>query len=355
MTGSVNNMKPDGDSAEVPVSPEVKKEENFFRLKKTTKFSDLAYAKETITIPESDLCFQDGNNIYQFEFIRGDNDSMLEVKPGTYKFTCTPAGVVPTDIVLKDRVLLESVTNTKAIIREAKLFFNKLDVYERLGRPKKRAVLLYSIPGMGKTSAIEKVCTDLIKEDSGTVVFVWPTSELDADSVMHFFESRCKYTEACTRLVLIMEDIGGGDRDPGYSRSAVDSGLLNLLDGVGVVFKLPTFIVATTNHPENLLASLADRPGRFDLMLRLNPPSHKEKIELMRFISKRDLNQDEQNCLGIKGTEEFSIAHLEEVAVRSELHDKTYAQVVKELIDHKKLFAADFASKDKKVGISGDD
>src|SRR5690606_31658097 len=159
------------------------------------------------------------------------------------------------------------------IFKEARTFFSRLHVYEKLNRPKKRSVLLYSAPGMGKTSAIEKFCHDAINEDAGTVVLVWPTSEIEPDSVARFLSQSSEYNDKCTRLILIIEDIGGGEREGSHSRSGVTSGLLNLLDGVGLTFRLPTFIIATTNHPENLLSSLANRPGRFDLMAELQAPS----------------------------------------------------------------------------------
>jgi len=108
--------------------------------------------------------------------------------------------------------------------------------------------------------------------------------------------------------------------------------------------------VATTNHPENLLESLADRPGRFDLMLQLNPPTHKEKIDLLTFISKRELTDEEKEAIGSKGTEDFSIAHLEEIAVRALLHDKTYPAVIKELVDHSKRYKKAF-EKDRALGL----
>jgi Hom_end-associated Hint/Homing endonuclease len=200
------------------------------------------------------------------------------------------------------------------------------------------------------TSAIEKVCLDLTKEDPGTVVFVWPTSKVDAEDITKFLSISSVYAAECTRLILVIEDIGGGEIEGRPGRSGVDSGLLNLLDGVGVVFKLPTFIIATTNHPENLLSSLADRPGRFDLMLKLQPPSHEERIALMSFICKRDLSDEEKECLASKGAEDFSIAHLEEIAVRAELDDKTHAQVVKELVQHKELFNRDFEDRERKMG-----
>lgn len=324
--------------------------EGKFLLKKKTAFADIA--SESITeLVESDLCFQDSINIYQFKFEKPDDERSFEINPGTFVFTKGVSGLDLKKLEFKQRSLLETVGNTSKIMGEAKKFFSRLHVYEKLQRPKKRGVLLYSNPGMGKTSAIEKVCSDLIAEDPGTVVLVWPTSDIEADDIVKLLSTNSKYTEACTRMVLIIEDIGGGERESHRSNTAVDSGLLNLLDGVGVVFKLPTFIIATTNHPENLLASLADRPGRFDLMLKLQPPDHNEKIALMTFICKRELSQAEQNCLGIKGTEAFSVAHLEEVAVRAELDDKSHMDVVDEMINHTKLFLRDFEEKDKTMGM----
>jgi ATP-dependent 26S proteasome regulatory subunit len=318
--------------------------EGTFQIKKITKFSELV-ENQILELPESDLCFQNNDTIVQMKYVRPDEEKKYEVKPGIYTLQDTSMGIQTVKMELKPRSLLETITNTSRIIKEAKTFFNKLDVYRKLGRPMKRGVLVYSKPGMGKTSSIEKFCADLIAEDAGTVVLVWPTSDVEADSVCRFLTSRSEYTTECTRLILIIEDIGGGERDGEGGRSAVDSGLLNLLDGVGVTFRLPTFIVATTNHPENLLESLADRPGRFDLMLELAPPTPQEKQALLGFISKRDLTQEELDAVIMKGTENFSIAHLEEIAVRSELHDKSYKDVIEELIGHSKRFKKNFEEK----------
>lgn len=328
--------------------------EGKFILKKKTAFKDMAAGTEQ-ELPESDLCFQDQEHVYQYKFEQPEDDRQFEIEPGTFVFTKTMSGLSLRKIEMKKRNLLETVTNTNRIMAEAKKFFSRLHVYDKLGRIKKRGVLLYSNPGMGKTSAIEKVCTDLIEEDAGTVVIVWPTSEIDADEISKLLSTNSKYADSVTRMVLIIEDIGGGEQNRHHSSSGVDSGMLNLLDGVGVVFEKPTFIIATTNHPQSLLASLADRPGRFDLMMKLNAPSHDEKIKLMEFISKRPLSEEEKESLGSRGTEEFSVAHLEEIAVRAELDDKTYPQVIKEIVDHQSLFRRDFEDRDKTMGISFND
>lgn len=316
-----------------------------FEVKNVTSFDDLVTGKIK-ELSESDLCFQSAHDIIQLEYKEGDEERKLPIKPGFYTLTESSAGLTTSKIEFRKRDLLEDITSTKSIISEARLFFSKLSVYEKLNRPKKRGVLLYSAPGFGKSSSIEKFCVDFANEDSGTVVIVWPTSEIEADGIVHFFSHRAEYTSECSRLILIIEDIGG--REPGDNRSSqgVNSGLLNLLDGIGVIFKLPTFICATTNHPESLLQALADRPGRFDLLIKLNPPTHDEKIRLLTFISKRDLTDEEKDAMGRKGTEDFSVAHLEEIAIRSLLHNKSYVEVVQEMIDHTKLFKKNFEEKD---------
>ena len=326
----------------------------FFKVKQITKFDTLVKGGVT-ELPESDLCFQNDTDIVQFEYVRSDEETKYPIDPGSFILTESSAGVELKKFELKKRDLLESVTNTATIINEANTFFNKLHVYERLNRPKKRGVLLYSSPGCGKTSSIEKVSLDIMSTDPGTVIMTWPTSEIEADAVVRFLSYRSEYSEKCTKQILIIEDIGGGEREGSPSRSGVDSGLLNLLDGIGTVFKLPTFIIATTNHPENLLASLADRPGRFDLMLKLQPPSYDEKIQLLSFIAKRELTDEEKHALGDKRAAEFSIAHLEEIVVRAELHDKTYPQVIQELIAHKERFKNDFEDKNRNLGINFND
>lgn len=322
-----------------------------FILKKKTLFSDIREGVD-LELPTSDLTFQDQTGIFQFEFVpEVEDDKSIEIEPGVFMLTETSTGLDLAKMELKKRNLLESVTNSAIIMNEAHTFFKRLNIYKELDQPMRRSILLYSDPGMGKTASIEKVCTDLITEDSGTVVVMWPTSAVEADSVMKLLNVRAKYKPECTRMILVMEDIGGGDSERHRSSSAVDSGLLNLLDGIGVSFVLPTFIIATTNHPQSLLASLADRPGRFDNLIKLNPPSADEKIALTEFIAKRSLSDEEKQAVSAKEVIEFSIAHLKEVIIRSLLHDKTIPQVIKEIVEHKKLFKRDFEEQDKTMGF----
>ena len=319
-----------------------------FRVIKKTRFKDLLNEAE-VSLPESDLAFQNEEGIVQFEYVKPEEEPKYIIKPGIFTMTPTSSSIALHKIELRLKPMLDSIDNTTKIINEARLFFSSLDIYEELNQPKNRKLLLYSPPGMGKSAAISKACRDFLAEDAGTVIMMWPTSSVEADNVANFFSAGSEYDESCTRLILIMEDIGGGETENRVG--AVDAALLNLLDGTTVNFSLPTFIIATTNHPENLLESLADRPQRFDLMIKLEAPSTKERLELVAFIAKRALSEDEKEALSDDKCDDFSIAHLVETVIRSRLHRKTIATVVNELVAHSKLFDKGFNEKKGKLGL----
>lgn len=315
-----------------------------FVLKNKVAFTQLE-SGEVAELPESDLCFQDKEHIYQFKFEKPEKEYKEIIEPGIFVLEEIQGMVRTKASELRERVLLTSVVNTKSIVEEAEAFFQNLDVYEELKLPKARKILLYSDPGMGKTATITSYCQHATKEDPGTVVLIWPTSMIESSDVLNFLSKNSEYTEACTRMILIIEDIGGGEREGSGNARSVDNAMLDLLDGLQVTFKLPTLIIATTNYPQNLLSALADRPGRFDLLLSLKPPSLEERIALVEFIAKRALNDDEKEAFGIKGAEKFSVAHLQEVVVRSRLHKRTLETVVKELVAHRKKFDKGFEEK----------
>ena len=322
-----------------------------FQLIKKTLFEEIKEGG-VVELPESDLAIQNDNCLLQFKYHRPEQDRKYEIKPGTYRLSETSSGIVLNKIEVKNEPILESIDNTSRIIAEAEKFFSRLDVYEKRGRTKKRAALLYSRPGMGKTQAIKRFSNKISSADPGTVVFMWPTSEIEADSISRFLSVQSVYLPECTKVILIIEDIGGGERDGDRGKMAVDSGLLDLLDGQGVTFRLPTFIVATTNHPENLLESLANRPGRFDLKMELKPPKFEERCALLEFIAGGGykVTEADKAALKQKGAAEFSIAHLAEVVIRADLDDKTYPEVILELIKDAEQYNKSFEDK-RKMGM----
>lgn len=315
-----------------------------FTLKKITAFTTLESCPET-TLVQSDLCIQDEKNIYQFKYEESENDGMIEIVPGCHVLAQANGKILIEDMQMSTRNLLMSITNTKLIVDEANIFFNNLHVYDELNEPKARKILLYSDPGCGKSATIAKYCSDAMKDDPGTVILMWPTSSIDSDNVLKFLTTGCVYAPTCTKMVFIVEDIGGGEREGSFNSRQVDSALLDMLDGVQCTFKIPTLVIATTNFPENLLNALADRPGRFDLLMQLKPPSFDERVALVEHIGKILLSQEDKDALKSKDVDGFSIAHLKEVVIRGRLHQKPINVIVKEVINHRKIFKKDFSEK----------
>jgi len=331
-------------------SDEVKgpREDNHFKVLEVTLLEDIINGTKT-ELSTSDLSIQTETHVAQFKYVEGKKKKerkKLKIKPGIFTMVSTMAGVDLEPFTLKKHNLLESIDNTKSIKSRATQFFNSLEIYEELGQPKVRNILLYSDPGFGKSSAINSLCEDFYKEDPNTVVINWNTSAIKSSSVESFFSIGTEFTPECSRLIFIIEDIGGGEQEFSGNRS-VDSSLLALLDGNSVTFKVPTFTIATTNYPANLLSALADRPGRFDEMIKLPPPSAEERIKLAEFIGKRELDEDEKASLRSSQVEngKFSIAHIKEIVIRSRLTGKTYSEVVEEMLNHKEKINNGFSEK----------
>ncbi|HLD91668.1 MAG TPA: AAA family ATPase [Patescibacteria group bacterium] len=323
---------------------------NRFEVLQVTKLSDLG---KGTSIPESDLTIQTGEEIIQYKFVEEEERvENVEIKPGCFSFENTQCGLKLQPFQLRDYDLLKSIDNTAIILKEANTFFDRLYVYEQLNRDKKRAVLLCSQPGCGKSASLNEVCKKFLI-DPGTCVVIWDTSSVKSQSVSSLFLSHAKFLPTVTRLILVIEDIGGGSTDGDYGPRGAESALLNLLDGVGSPFKgVPTFILATTNNPETSVEALIDRPGRFDKVIELKHPNTKECEELLVFIQKiSEATEEDKQSAKLAAENHFSIAHLQEVIVRSKLDDIGILESTNQLVKHKKRFQNAFKKETKSIGF----
>ena len=328
----------------------MKEESGFFKQIKVTKVKDLIEKKVT-QIPESDLTIKAKEDEYliQLEYNEKENErGKFIIKNGCFIMSDTNMGVILEKFELREYNLLKTIDNTSMILNERDKFFSKLDVYKELKRDPKRAILLCSPPGVGKTSAINDVIKSSLT-DNETAAIIWDTSEIRASTVNKFFLNRSKFHKEVKRLVIVIEDIEGGTSEDDYSAKGINSSLLNFLDGVGNPFKgIPTFIMATTNNPERSVGALIDRPGRFDKVLEMGTPNAKECLDLLKFIMKTSNAEDGlKDAAKIAAKNDFSIAHLQEAVVRSKLDDITVTEAVEQLVQHKKRFAEAFAKKPK--------
>jgi SpoVK/Ycf46/Vps4 family AAA+-type ATPase len=249
-----------------------------------------------------------------------------------------------------DDKLLNEFIHTQNISDKINCFFTKLHVYAKHGiAVPKRAMLLYGPAGTGKTSASLKVAKDYVK-DGKTAVIVWATDKIDPYEVKDFFKS-FEYI-GVEKIILIMEDIGGVEADQVRMKST--SSLLSLLDNQEKAFKIATFIIATTNHPENFLGNLTNRPGRFDDKVAVDFPSGEERSALLKFFMTDTPDDGVLETIKHKKYTEFSPAHLKEVVIRADLYGKTLVETVEQIQKEIDLFKKAFEKNKGKLGIEPD-
>ncbi len=323
----------------------------YFKRKSTLTNEELANVE---SLQVSDLCLQTPNHIVQFDLVREDDSKVkYEVKTGTYLIQQTSSGCSLASTVIKNPEILKEIDSSRLILDEKDRFFNKLNLYDKIktlrNRPQKRAILLCGKGGCGKSTNIAKAVKEM--EDEQTSVIFWNTTEVSSSDINKFFTLQVEYAESVKRLILVIEDIGGGTVEDYHGSRGADSSLLQFLEGSHEVFKVPTFIIATTNNPEQSVGVLIDRPGRFDKVIEILPPNASDSVALMEFIAERRLDDAEKEAIKKASKEEFSIAHLQEVVVRSLLEDKTFTEVVNELIKHKKKFKDGFQDPVRGIGL----
>jgi Cdc6-like AAA superfamily ATPase len=211
-------------------------------LKAKTKLDEMKLGEK---LAESDFSsLTDSGFFCQFEYIEEDEEIVGEIaKPGIFSIVKTMTGLrlektqFTADDVLKDFV------NTKEVTDKIDRFFAAIPKYEKYGRFPKRGALLYGPPGTGKTTIIAETCRKHQAEGK-TFILLWHTDKIEAGDVKDFIK-HLQY-EGVDKMILVAEDIGGIEIDQAKIRS--ESALLSLLDNQEQTFKLPTYILSTTNY-----------------------------------------------------------------------------------------------------------
>lgn len=143
------------------------------------------------------------------------------------------------------------------ILDDIQTFWKSEERYRQFGSVYKRNILLYSLPGNGKTSLINIIANQLINDYNGVVIFIDSVKDLQSYQIVM---ERFRSVEPNRKVITIIED---------FERLAKNDELtaliLQTLDGNGQFDNVVT--IATTNHPEILEKRFTCRPSRFNLVI----------------------------------------------------------------------------------------
>ena len=220
----------------------------------------------------------------------------------------------------KDKKLFDSIKNTtfdslilpdslkQQIQNDFQQFLEAREVYDRYKIPWKRGAIFIGPPGNGKTHTLKALINQLGKPCLYVRSF---KSEYDTEqeNMAEVFK-RARMTTPC---IVVLEDLDSmiDNRNRAF--------FLNELDG----FQLNTGVVvlATTNHPQKLDASILDRPSRFDRKYYFQLPDEPERLA---YVAKwnEELQPELRMSDGgaahvVRETKGFSFAYMKELFVAS--------------------------------------
>lgn len=196
-----------------------------------------------------------------------------------------------------------------SILDDIKRFWKSEERYRQFGQVYKRNILLYSLPGNGKTSLINIICKTLINDYDGIVICIDNTDELTSYGGCM---ERLRSIEPNRRVITLIEDFERLAKDDYYSAM-----LLQLLDGNSQFDNVVT--IATTNYPEILEKRFTCRPSRFNLVIEYKKPDAEvRKAYIENKLSDSGIDIKDANVKNdieryVKKTEGYTFDFLKEV------------------------------------------
>jgi SpoVK/Ycf46/Vps4 family AAA+-type ATPase len=247
--------------------------------------------------------------------------------------------MVKKDLHLDDLINLPNPEGQK-VMAGIKTFWERKDKFKEYGYSYKRGILLYGVPGGGKTSIINLLCKELVDNMQGVVFTI--SSEEDLQFYKNFMGEIYRVIEPTRPIITIIEDIDGL-----CQHKETETKLLNVLDGIEQLENV--VYVATTNYTERLSERILNRPNRFDMRIEVKSPNDEcRRIYLRHKIKEGDLD-DAKIEEWVAKTRGFTMAHLGEVIKSVLILGNSFEDTVKNLRDLKEVpvsrnYDAEFAA-----------
>lgn len=203
-------------------------------------------------------------------------------------------------------------------------FMNFKNKIKLSGIRNKRAILLYGPPGNGKTASICKLAK-IAETEKFRVFFLdsnFPINELKEYKQILNDETTVFVIEELTeRLNNKVEEV------------------LSFLDGQTSWDN--SYIVATTNHPEELPLNIIDRPGRFKVIQEIKNPN---AIQRANYFKAMNMPLEEIDA-AVVVTEGLSFDYVKSALLDSQADGKSIENAVKEYTERKTLISKNFKQK----------
>jgi ATPase family protein associated with various cellular activities (AAA) len=210
--------------------------------------------------------------------------------------------------VSREEVILPAKT-LQLLDRNVKDFIAQRESLQKIGMPIKKGLLFYGPPGTGKTHTIHYLASQL--PDHTTLLI---TAE-QVGLLDHYFQ----LARFLQPAMIVIEDVDLIARKRQDMYGPCDESLLNKLlnEMDGLREDAAVLFVLTTNHPENLEAALASRPGRVDQAIEFPLPDDKGRRQLVRLYACGLRISDEVVESLVKKTKGASAAFIKELMRRS--------------------------------------
>lgn len=226
------------------------------------------------------------------------DETVTALKRGSYGVSVNMFGdvfFVPKNIPSEEILDLPD-TAASEVFREVERFWDMTDFFTQRKYSYKRGILLYGPPGTGKTTTLNRV-TLLMEQKDGVVLY--PTTVTAFRSGISAFRT----VEPSRPLLVVLEDLENFAHDD-------EEGLLSVLDGQDQVSNIVT--IATTNYLSNLSPRIRDRPSRFDLVRKVDFPSHAARLAFLQAKTTLAPSSLEEWASATQG---LSFAHLKELDI----------------------------------------